>query len=907
MQTIALPLLPTKLYQPPPRPNAVARPQLIEQLNAGLYRRLTLISAPPGFGKTTLASQWLSLCSRPAAWLTLDPLDNESARLLTYLVAALQTIAPAVGAEVAALLQAPAVPPSEVLLPLLLKTLPILGPPAILVLDDYQVLDTPAIEQVMRFLVDHLPPHLHLVIVTREDPPLPLPRLRASDQLTELRAADLRFTSGEAASFLQQVFGLHLAPADSAALEERTEGWAVGLQLAALSMQGVQDLPGFIQAFAGNHRAILDYLVDEVLQRQSAEVRSFLLQTAILERVCGSLCEAVTGQHDGAAQLERLERGNFFLVPLDATRHWYRYQHLFGEALRARLQVEQPEQIHRLHQRASRWYEQQGATVEAIDHALAAADVARAADLIELALPALRQSRQEGRLLAWLKALPTELFHVRPVLSVGAAGAFLGAGELHHVEDRLCSAETWLAPDAEGRAQSDGAVVEMVVMDQAAFRQLPGAIALYRAGLALARGEVAATVTYASQALARIPAADHLLHGAATGLLGMASWTSGDLATAHESFTLGMASLQQAGHVADVLGLAGAVAEIQITQGQLHEALRTYQRQLPAATTAGAPLLRGTVDLYVGLSTIARERNDLSAATQHLLYAQSLGEHLGLAQAPYRWRVSMAQVKEAQGDLAGALDLLADAERRYVGDFFPQVQPIAARRARIWLAQGRLRDALGWVREQGLSAQDTLSYLREFAHITLARVLLAQAQADKAEQPLHDALTLLARLGQAAEAGGRTGSLIEILLVQALARQWQGQHSAALAALSRALVLAEPEGYVRTFLGAGPPLRPLLEMAVQQNCHPEYARRLLAASDQPAVGWFVGPDLIEPLSARELAVLRLLRTELSGPEIAHELVVSLNTLRTHTKHIYAKLGVHSRRAAVRQAQARGLY
>ena len=386
-----MPILATKLYIPLPRTNVVLRPRLIERLNEGLHRKLTLISASAGFGKTTLVSEWVAGCERPVAWLSLDEGDNDPTRFLTYLVAALQTIAPNIGEGVVGALQSPQPPPTESILTALLNEIAALPDKFVLVLDDYHVIDAKPIDDALTFLLEHLPPQMHLVITTREDPQLPLARLRARGHLTELRAADLRFTPAEAAAFLNQVMGLDLSAEDIAALETRTEGWIAGLQLAALSMQGREDVPGFIRAFAGDNRYIVDYLVEEVLQRQPDHVRSFLLQTAILDRLNGPLCDAVTGQEEGNARLEALERGNFFVVPLDDKRHWYRYHHLFADVLSAHLMAEQPDQVATLHRRASEWYEQNGSAADAIRHALAAEDFARAADLVELAVPAMRQ------------------------------------------------------------------------------------------------------------------------------------------------------------------------------------------------------------------------------------------------------------------------------------------------------------------------------------------------------------------------------------------------------------------------------------------------------------------------------------------------------------------------------------
>src|SRR6266516_2195537 len=446
---MSTPILATKLYIPRLRPNVVPRPRLIERLNEGLHRKLTLIAAPAGFGKTTLVSAWVAGCDRQVAWLSLDAGENDPRLFLTYLVAALQTIAPTIGEGALGVLQSPQPPPSEAILTALLNEITTLPNHFVLVLNDYHVIDTKPIDMALTYLVEHLPPQIHLVIATREDPQLPLARLRARSHLTELRAADLRFAASEASAFLSQVMGLSLSAADIAALEDHTEGWIAGLQLAALSMQGHQDVPGFIRAFAGDHRYIVDYLVEEVLQRQPEPVRSFLLQTSILDRLHGPLCAAVTGQEEGNARLEALERGNFFVVPLDDKRHWYRYHHLFAEVLSAHLMAEQPDQVSALHRRASEWYEQHGSAADAIRHALAARDFARAAGLVELAVPAMGRSRQETTVLGWLKALPDQLVRARPVLSVHYAGTLLVSGELEGVEARLRDAERWLDTTAD--------------------------------------------------------------------------------------------------------------------------------------------------------------------------------------------------------------------------------------------------------------------------------------------------------------------------------------------------------------------------------------------------------------------------------------------------------------------------
>ena len=904
---VPAPLLETKFYVPRSRRGLVPRPRLGERLDRGTASKLTLVSAPAGFGKTTLLTEWLTAGpagpgdERLVAWLSLDRGDNDPASFWTYVIAALRTAASGVGEGALALLQAPQPPPIETVLTVLLNDLGGIAADIVLVLDDYHVIDARQVQDEMEFLLDHLPAGLHVVIASRADPALPLARWRARGELAEIRAAELRFTPDEAAAYLNQMMGLQLTAGDVAALEGRTEGWIAALQLAALSMQGRDDVASFIAGFAGDDRYVVDYLAEEVLQRQSDRVQAFLLQTSILGRLSGPLCDAVTGQGGGKAMLEALDRGNLFLVPLDDRRRWYRYHRLFADVLQARLLDEQPGQVPNLHRRASVWYEQNGEPSVAIGHALAAEDFERAADLVELTIPAMRMSRQEAALRGWLKALPEEVVRVRPVLSVGLAGALLAVGEFEGVEGRLRDAERCLGATSGIGAGSPAPPAEIAVNDEE-FRRVPAAIELYRSALAMARGDVLGTVRHARRAIDLSPEEDHLVRASAAGMSGLAFWTSGDLEAGHSGYAECVAGLRRAGHIADIFGCAIALADIRSTQGRLGEAMRTYEQALQGAPEQGGPVLRGTADMLVGMSEVHRERDDLHAATQHLLRSQELGEHTGLPQNRYRWRVAMARIRQAEGNLPGALDLLNEAERLYMGDFFPNVRPVPALKARVWIAQGSLGEALGWAHEQGLSVDDDLSYLREFEHITLARVLLARYEGERAERSLHEATRLLERLLLAADEGGRTGRVIEILVLRALAHQRLGDIPAALACLERALTLAEPEDYVRVFIDEGPPIASLLQAAAKQGIARNYVSRLLAAVSETEHDSPIKQALIEPLSERELDVLRLLGTDLDGPDIARELTVSLNTVRTHTKHIYAKLAVTNRRAAVRRAQ-----
>jgi LuxR family maltose regulon positive regulatory protein len=904
------PLLETKLYVPRLRRGLVARPRLIERMDRGAESKLTLISAPPGFGKTTLLAEWLVAAppdGRSVAWLSLDPADNEAAPFWTYLVAALQAVAPGVGATAPSLLQGPQPPPIETVLASVLNELGAVPIDVVLVLDDYHVIDAHYINDGMAFLVEHLPPQIHLVIITRADPALPLARLRARGELVEIRAADLRFTPAEAAAYLNGVMGLDLAAGDVATLEGRTEGWIAALQLAALSMQGRDDVAGFIAGFAGDDRYVVDYLVEEVLHRQPEHVRSFLLETSILARMTGPLCDAVTGREGGKAELEALDRGNLFLVPLDDRRRWFRYHHLFGDVLRARLLDERTGRVPELHRRACEWYEEHGDRPEAIRHAIAGGDVARAADLVELAIPAAFRDYQGAMLRPWLEALPDELIRARPVLSVAYAATLLDGGKVDgDVEARLRDAERWLGTTADGRAGPQAPSTAMVVVDEEEFRRLPCAIALYRAAQAQAVGNVAGTMTHSRRALELVGNDDHSGRGAAAGLLGLASWSIGDLDAAHRSYVDCIASLQKAGHVSTVIGCAIVQADIRIAQGRLRDAMSTYEGGLRLATEHGAPALRGAADMHVGMSELIRERNDLETASQHLLMSRELGEENGLPQNPYRSRVATARIRQALGDLDGALELLDEAERLYASDFSPDVRPVAAVRARVWIAQGKLSEAWGWAREHGVTAADELGYLHEFEHATLARLLLAQGTRDRADDRIAAAIELTERLLAAAEAGGRRGSAIDILVVQALARHAGDDPAGALTSLARAVALAEPEGYVRVFIDEGPPMVALLKRAAKQRNAPSYLRRLQAAAVTVEGQTPAEQPLIEPLSERELEVLRLLESDLDGPDMARELSVSLATVRTHTRNIYAKLGVNSRRAAVRRAAELGL-
>jgi LuxR family maltose regulon positive regulatory protein len=888
-------LLETKLFAPPPRPGVVVRDRLLQRLNADTPGGVTLVSAPAGFGKTTLLAEVAAdpRRGRAVAWFSVDRLDDEASVFWAYLIEAVDRAIPGVGASARGQLSTGSAR-TEAVLSTLINDVHARGEGLLLVLDDYHLIEDPAIQSDMAFLVEHLPPQVHLLLGARADPALPLARLRATGRLAEVRAADLRFSADEAAEYLNGRLGLELDDDAVAALEARTEGWIAALQLAGLSLQDRPDAAAFIQGFAGDDRFVVDYLAEEVLQRQPDEVRRFLLQTSILERLTGPLCDAVTDSTGGSARLTALDRANLFLVPLDDQRRWYRYHHLFADVLRARLLDERPAEVPDLHRRASDWFEADGDRPEAVGHALAARDWERAAALIELATPEMQRKRRESTLRRWMRSLPDETFETRPVLAVDHVGALMSDGTTVGVESLLARAERWLGDD--GTVLDEARVVDVVQADG-----LAGAIARYRAALALTTGDLGAAQVHAERALALADADDHLGRGAASALMGLARWAAGELDPAYDAFAAGMASLGQGDFLADVVGGAVTLADIRIEQGRLGEALRLYEDGLALAIRSGGPPLRGAADMHVGIAAVATERGDLETAVRHLAASRDLGDESGLPKHPWRWRLTTARVRQAEGDLDGALRLIEDAEPVYTTDFSPDVRPIQAVKARTWIVRGDLAAAGAWARSRGLDAADAPAYLRAFEEATFARLLLARGIRDDDDRALADAASLAERLRGSAEAGGRYGSAIDAGVVLAVARHRRRDLDAALEALDQAFAHAEPEGHARNFLDEGEPMVALLRVAAKDR---PYAKRLLAMATTGAPAPVQG--LIEPLSERELEVLRLLQGDLSGPEIAGHLFVSVNTLRTHTKNIYAKLGVTSRRAAVSRAAELGL-
>ena len=892
-----------------PRAGFVPRPRLLARLAQGIGGGLTVVCTPAGFGKTTVLGDWVRRSRRPAAWLSLDVGDNDPVRFWRYVAAALERARPGTGAPVAALLRGTPSPPPEALATAVINELMIVpaeGSVA-LVLDDYHLIGAAAVHESVTFLLDRLPPGLRLVLASRADPPLPLARLRGGGQLAELRAEDLRFTVDETAAFLRGATGLDLPAASVATLQDRTEGWAVGLQLAALSLQGRSDPAGFVAAFAGTHRYVLDYLTEEVLARQPEAVVRFLLETSVLDRLCGPLCDAVTGRTDSQQLLEALERASLFVVPLDEVRRWWRYHHLFADLLRARLARERPTRVPELHRAAAAWHDEHGSADDAVRHALAAGDAGRAARLVERHVEMLLRRSEGATLHGWLSALPAGTVRSRPRLCLAQAVTTVVASRVEAVEPLLAQAESAFAVgDREPHEPSVGQALSVLA-------NVPASIAFLRADLARLRGDAARAVECDRRALRHLGEGDWLLRSHVAWNLAVADWLHGRLASAELALAEVFADRRAAGEGYLAVRVCYDLGQVQRARGRLDAALGTYQQGLEIASKAGHQLPPAGI-AHVGLAEVLYERDDLAAAYEHADRGVALCRQLAFTQTLASGLALLARIRQAQGDAAGAWEAISQAEQVEVS---PQVttllNPVPVWRARLLLAIGEVAEAARWARGRGLAAEDEPGYPREGEYLALARVLLAERAPGRA-------LRLLDRLHARAAAQGRTSSVIEVAALQALARAAGGDQGAALAALAEAVALAAPESFVRVFADEGPPMSRLLgRLAAAQRggrvtlpavVSPRYldrlARAVKPAGPRAAPRATPGTAGVAGLSGRELEVLRLLAEGKSNRQIADDLVVAVDTAKKHVVHILGKLAAANRTQAVARARALGL-
>ena len=907
-------LLATKLNVPGLRPDLVPRPRLAQRLEEGRGRGLVLVCAPAGYGKTVLLAEWVRRGRHPMAWLSLDDGDNDPARFWRHTVAALDRGRPGISERMGPLLGPPPPPSFEPLVTALINE--VAGQPdpdeaLLLVLDDYHVISSQLVHSSLGFLLEHRPAGLHVALTSRSDPPLALARLRARGQLTELRAAELRFTAGEAAALLQQVaaapgaarLDAPLPDAVAAALAARTEGWAAGLQLAGLSLRGQNDVDDFVAAFTGSHRHVLDYLAEEVLERQPGRVREFLLETSVLERLSGELCDTVTGRPGSQALLEQVERAGLFVMPLDEVRGWWRYHHLFADLLRARLQAEQPGRVLALHRNAAAWYAERGLADDAIRHALAAREMTLAARLIEQHFDEVFYLRGEGATFhRWLSALPAGLVRSRPRLLVAQAFLASHGGRGATVQPLLDAAEHAYAGAADEPFEPTvGRAASMLV-------NVPALIALSGAYLAQFRGDAEATAAFASRALAESREGERMLVSVIQWNLAVAEWLGGRLPEAERAFVSTIALWRAADLVDEAWGCHD-LGQVQRALGRLDAAVLTCQRGLDGITVPGRPQLPVAGTAYVGLGEVAYQRNDLGTALRHVTKGIELCQQLAWPPPLGSGLVRLAWIRQATGDPAGALDAIDEAMQAAPGP--PGLlNPVPAQRARLLLAQGDLNGAARWTAERGLTADDQPDYPSEPGHLVLARVLLAQARPGPA-------LALLDRLYAAAAAQDRGGSLIEIGALRALALAASGDADRAVDALADVLTLACPQGYVRVFADEGPPMAALLARLIAARrsggaaaevplgCLARLQRSLGAQDVVPDAGRggvTAVPGLVEQLTGRELEVLEMLAAGRSNQAIAGQLVVTLDTVKKHVSHVLGKLGAANRTEAVGRAR-----
>ena len=887
-------LLATKLYVPGPRPGQVPRPRLAERLDEGLARGLVLVCAPAGYGKTVLLADWTRRGGHPVAWLSLDAGDNDPARFWRHAVAALDRARPGIGDRVAPLLGPPAPASFQGLVTALINELA--AEEALLVLDDYHLIGSPQVHESLAFLAEHRPAGLHVALASRSDPPLALARLRARGQLTEVRAADLRFTPGEAGELLQHTASA-LPDASVAALAARTEGWAAGLQLAALSLRGHEDAAAFVAAFTGSHRYVLDYLAEEVLERQDTQLRTFLRETSVLGRLSGPLCDAVTGREDSQALLEQAERAGLFLIPLDEVRGWWRYHHLFADLLRARLQEKQPGRVAQLHRNAAAWYEEHGLADDAIGHAAAAGETAWTARIIEQHFDLVYNIRGEAATIhRWLSVLPAEVVRSRRRLLLAQAIMAATSGHVGVVEPLLDAVE-WAPPGwADEPFEPTAGVAASFLINVAALT------ALLRGYLAQLHGDAEATAAFAAQALAESKPEERLPGAAAQRFLAMAEWLRGRLAEAERALASGVTGWREAGHLTTTAVCWYDLALVRLAQGRLDAAALTCEQALDSLVTSGRPLPAAGPS-HVGLAEIAYQRDELDLALRHATEGIALCRQFVHTTPLANGLATLAMIRQATGDPAGAREAITEAGQASPGPA-GLLNPVPAQRARLLLAQGNLPGAARFPQENGLRPDDEADYARESGHLVLARVLLAQ---DRPGQ----ALALLDRLHAAAEAQDRAGSLIETCALRALALAASGEETVAVTVLTEALLLACPQGYVRVFADEGLPMAALLGRLIA-------AQRTGQAAAGVPLGYLArlqrafspgrpGPDpapagIVDPLTSRELEVLKMLAAGRSNQAIASDLVVTLDTVKKHVGHVLGKLGAANRTEAVARAR-----
>jgi ATP/maltotriose-dependent transcriptional regulator MalT len=905
-------LLATKLHLPRPRPEFVPRPRLAVALGEGLARRLILVCAPAGSGKTVMLADWARSGGRPVAWLSLDAADNDPVRFWRHVVAALDRARPGIAERVSPLLGPPAPPTFEGLVTALVNELDAEPGEAemLLVLDDYHLIDAQPVHASLEFLVEHLPPGLHLVMASRSDPPLPLPRLRAGGRLAELRATDLRFTADEAAALLREATGGELSAAAVSTLAARTEGWAAGLQLAALSLRGQADPAGFAAAFGGSHRYLLDYLTEEVLERQAEERRGFLLETSVLERLSGGLCDAVTGRSDSQAILQQVEQAGLFLMPLDEVRGWWRYHPLFADLLRVRLRQERPSRVPALHRNAAAWSEQHGLADDAVRHALAAGEPVWAARLIERNIDGLFLLGESTTVERWLAALPAELISSRPRLCLAQAFQAISRGDVEAIEPLLDAAEHALAV-APGVA--DEPFEPSAGRGASQLANIPAAIALGRAALAQLSGDAEGAIRFGRRTLAELGEGEWMLESITRGYLALAEWLHGELTEAERALSSAFAQAQAAGAATMAAWVCHHLGLVQRAQARLDAAAATYQQALEITTPPGQPALPAAGIAYVGLAEVAYQRDQLDAALREVIEGVAACRQFPYAQPLATGLATLAWIRQASGD-PGALDAIDQAGQVAPGPAVGLLNPVPAHRARLLLARGEVAAAARWTKEHGLCPDDDPGYPREPEYLVLARVLVAQ------DRP-GPALALLDRMLAAADAQNRTGSIIEIQALRALALAAAGREARAVDVLAAALTLACPQGYVRVFADEGPPMAALLARlvaaqkadqaaarGVELGCLARVLRAFGGKDDAQGAGRdaTVVPGLAEQLTARELEILVLLAAGAPNPRIAGELVVTVDTVKKHVSHLLGKLGAANRTEAVTRARQLGL-